>query len=184
MAQGIGPQGIPGMRGMDHVGITVPDLDEAERFLVDVLGAQHIYTLGAKQADDDWMAVHIGVDPRTVIREIRFYRLGNGSNIETFLYEPSGDDDPQRPQPRNSDIGGHHFAIYVDDMDAAVAHLRANGVEIMGEPTASKGAAEGQRWLYFRSPWGMQFELVSFPGGKAYENNAPVKLWHSARPAE
>ncbi len=23
--------GIPGMRGVDHIGLTVPDLDEAER---------------------------------------------------------------------------------------------------------------------------------------------------------
>ena len=30
-------------------------------------------------ADDDWMAVQLGVHPRTVIREIRFYRLGNGT---------------------------------------------------------------------------------------------------------
>jgi glyoxylase I family protein len=176
--------GIPGLRGSDHIGITVPDLDEAESFLVDVLGAQRIYTLGAKQADDDWMQVHIGVDPRTAIREIRFYRLASGTNIETFLYEPGGADDPQLPQPRNSDIGGHHIAVYVDDLDAAVAHLRAHGIQPMGEATASKGAAEGQRWLYFRSPWGMQFELVSYPGGKAYEKDAPVKLWHPARPAE
>jgi catechol 2,3-dioxygenase-like lactoylglutathione lyase family enzyme len=177
-------QGIPGMRGTDHIGFTVPDLDEAERFLVDVLGAEPIYTLGAKQSDDDWMAVHIGVDPRTVIREIRFYRLGNGSNLEVFQYEPGGDDIPRRSQPRNGDIGGHHLAIYVDDMDAAIAHLRAHGVEPMGEPTSSKGPAEGQRWLYFRSPWGMQFELVSYPGGKDYERDAERKLWHPARPSE
>lgn len=176
--------GIPGLRGSDHIGITVPDLDEAERFLIDVLGAEHIYTLGAKQADDDWMQVHIGVDPRTVIREIRFLRLGHGTNIELFQYEPAGADEPQRSQPRNSDIGGHHLALYVDDMDAAVAHLRANGIQPMGEPTASAGAALGQRWVYFRSPWGMQFELVSYPAGKAYETGAPVKLWHPARPAE
>lgn len=176
--------GIPGMRGTDHIGFTVPDLDEAERFLIDVLGAEPIYTLGSKQADDDWMAVHIGVDPHTVIREIRFYRLGNGGNIETFLYEPGGADDPQRPQPRNSDIGGHHLAIYVDDMDAAIAHLRAHHVEILGEPTASAGAALGQRWLYFRSPWGMQFELVSYPDGKAYERDAERKLWHPGTPSE
>ena len=168
-------EGLPGVRGIDHFGFTVPDLDEAERFLVGVLGAKHIYTLGAKKADDDWMQVHIGVDPRTVIREIRFYRLGNGSNIETFKYESA---DGQAPQPRNSDIGGHHFAIYVDDMDAALEHLRAHGVEIMGEPTASAGPALGQRWVYFLSPWGMQFELVSYPGGKAYEAGAPVTLWH------
>ena len=173
--------GIPGLRGGDHLGITVPDLDEAERFLVDILGAEAVYTLGAKQSDDDWMQTHIGVHPRTVIREIRFYRLGNGLNIELFDYDAA---DGQAPQPKNSDIGGHHLALYVDDMDAAVDHLRRNGVEVMGEPTASKQAAEGQRWVYFLSPWGMQFELVSFPDGKAYEHDAPVRLWHPARPAE
>lgn len=174
--------GIPGMRGTDHIGFTVPDLDEAERFFVDVLGAEHIYTLGAKQSDDDWMAVHIGVDPATVIREIRFYRVGNGSNVELFQYDVA--DGPQRSQPRNSDIGGHHMAIYVDDMGAAIEHLIAHGVEIMGDPTSSKQAAEGQQWLYFRSPWGMQFELVSYPRGKAYEKNAQRALWNPARPGE
>lgn len=174
--------GIPGLRGTDHVGITVPDLDAAERFFVDVLGAVHVYTLGAKRSDDtDWMLTQIGVHPRTVIREIRFYRLGNGTNLELFDYDSA---DGQQPQPRNSDIGGYHLALYVDDMDAAIAHLRAHDVEIMGEPVASAGPAEGQRWLYFRSPWGLQFELVSFPGGKAYESSNPVRLWHPARPAE
>jgi len=173
--------GIPGMRGADHIGITVPDLDEAERFLVEVLGAEHVYTLGAKRDDEgDWMTTQLGVHPRTVIREIRFYRLGTGSNIETFLYDAA---DGQNPPPRNSDIGGHHLAIYVDDMDAAIAHLRTHEVEIMGEPVRSAGAAEGQRWLYFRSPWGMQFELVSYPGGKAYEASAERRLWHPAHPA-
>lgn len=174
--------GIPGMRGTDHVGFTVPDLDQAERFFVDVLGAAHVYTLGAKRSDtDDWMRERLGVHPRTVIREIRFYRLGNGSNIELFQYDAAGG---QAPQPRNSDIGGHHLAIYVDDMDAAVAHLRSHDVEIMGEPNESAGASAGQRWLYFRSPWGMQFELVSYPEGKAYGADAAVKLWHPARPSE
>ncbi|HEV7741250.1 MAG TPA: VOC family protein [Pseudolysinimonas sp.] len=173
--------GIPGLRGSDHIGITVPDLDQAERFFVDVIGAVHVYTLGAKRADDDWMRTQLGVHPRTVIREIRFLRLGNGTNLELFDYQPA---DGQSPHPRNSDIGGFHLALYVDDMDAAIAHLRAHDVEIMGEPVASAGASAGQRWLYFRSPWGMQFELVSFPDGKAYEADAPVKLWHPAHPAE
>ena len=173
--------GIPGMRGIDHIGFTVPDLDEAEAFLEGVLGAVPIYTLPGKRADDDWMQVQIGVDPRTEIREIRFYRLGNGSNLEVFQYDAA---DGQAPQPRNSDIGGHHLALYVDDMDAAREYLREKGVEIMGEPVASRNAAEGQRWLYFRSPWGMQFELVSFPAGKAYERDAAVRLWHPAHPAE
>lgn len=171
--------GIPGVRGTDHIGFNVPDLDEAHRFLCDVLGCDHVYTLGAKQADDDWMQVHLGVHPRTVVREIRFYRLANGANFEVFLYEAADD---QAPHPRNSDLGGFHIALYVDDLDAAVDYLTEQGVETMGSPTRSKQSAEGQRWVYFRSPWGLQFELVSFPGGKAYEQEAERLLWHPAHP--
>lgn len=169
---------LPGLRGTDHIGFTVPDLDEAETFLVGVLGGERIYTLGAKRADDEWMTRQIGVHPRSVITEIRFYRMANGSNYEVFHYDAA---DGQAPQPRNSDIGGHHLALYVDDLDAAADYLRAEGVEIMGEPVASAGAALGQRWLYFRSPWGMQFELVSYPDGKAYEQDAERVLWHPAK---
>ena len=52
-------------------------------------------------------------------------------------------------------------------------YLRDQGVTVLGEPTASKGPSEGQRWVYFLAPWGMQFELVSYPGGKAYDRQRP-----------
>jgi hypothetical protein len=45
---------------------------------------------------------------------------------------------------------------------------------VLGEPTASTGPSEGQRWIYFLSPWGMQFELVSYPGGKAFDRGVPT----------
>lgn len=174
-------RGIPGIRGTDHIGFNVPDLDTAEEFLVDVIGCELVYTLGAKRAEDDWMQTHLGVHPRTTIREIRFFRLGHGANFEVFLYEAA---DEQAPPPRNSDLGGFHVALYVDDLDVAVEHLHRHGVEVMAGPTASAQAAAGQRWIYFRSPWGMQFELVSFPNGKAYERDSGRILWHSAHPAE
>lgn len=172
---------LPGLRGSDHIGITVPDLEEAEDFLIRVLGAQLVYTLGGKRADDNWMQNQLDVHPRTEIKEIRFYRLGNGTNFEVFHYEPA---EQQGAMPLNSDIGGHHVGLYVDDMDAALEHLRAEGVDVLGEPVASAGASEGQRWVYFKAPWGMYFELVSFPEGKAYEQESEVKLWHPAHPAE
>jgi glyoxylase I family protein len=169
-------KGIPGMRGGDHIGITVPDMAQAHEFLVDVLGCQHVYSLPEmRHDDDDWMRDHLNVDPRRVVREIRFYRCGNGLNLEVFEYEQHQE---QRDVPRNSDLGGHHLALYVDDMDAAVAYLRARGVRLLAGPTASRNASAGQRWQYFLSPWGMQFELVSYPDGKAYEADATVKLWH------
>jgi glyoxylase I family protein len=171
---------LPGLRGTEHIGFTVPDLDEADDFFVNTIGCDRIYSLGPfEHTEGDWMLEHMGVHPRTVMRRLHFYRCGTGPNFEVFQFEPA---DGQAPQPRNSDLGGHHLAFYVDDLDAAVAYLRSRGIRVLGEPTASRNASEGQRWVYFLSPWGMQFELVSFPQGKAYEKDAPVLLWHPAHP--
>ncbi len=46
-------------------------------------------------------------------------------------------------------------------------------MRLLAGPVASRNASAGQRWRYFLAPWGMQFELVSYPGGKAYERDAP-----------
>jgi glyoxylase I family protein len=173
--------GIPGFRGTEHIGFTVPDLDEAERFFVDVIGCERVYSVGPFIKEDNWMAEHLGVHPRTVMRELRFFRCKHGPNFEIFKYDAA---DEQKGQPRNSDIGGHHLGFYVDDFDAALNYLKSKSVEIMGEPTFSKGASEGQRWVYFKTPWGMQCELVSFPNGKAYEKDSKIKLWHPAHPEE
>jgi catechol 2,3-dioxygenase-like lactoylglutathione lyase family enzyme len=158
--------GLPGLRRLDHVGFTVPDLDEATRFLVDVLGCDYLYSLGPFADEGDWMAEHLNVHPRTTMVENRFFRLGGQTILEVFRYDAP---DRRETPPRNSDVGGHHIALYVDDLDAAVAHLRSAGVTVCGEPTASKGHHEGQRWVYFLAPWGMQFELVSYPEGKAWD---------------
>jgi catechol 2,3-dioxygenase-like lactoylglutathione lyase family enzyme len=157
---------LPGLRRLDHVGFTVPDLDEAQRFLVGVLGCEYLYSLGPFRDDDgDWMAEHLNVHPRATVGENRFFRLGGQAVFEVFSYTAP---DQRVTVPRNSDIGGHHVALYVDDLDAAVAHLRAHGVTVLGDPTASRGAHEGQRWVYFLAPWGMQFELVSYPHGRRW----------------
>jgi catechol 2,3-dioxygenase-like lactoylglutathione lyase family enzyme len=157
--------GLPGLQRLDHIGFTVPDLDEAQAFLVDVLGCEYLYSLGPFSHEGEWMAEHLHVHARATVPENRFFRLGGQAIFEVFSYTAPD----QRPTPpRNSDIGGHHVALYVDDLDAAVAHLRKHGVTVCGEPTASRGPHLGQRWIYFLSPWGMQFELVSYPDGRAF----------------
>jgi catechol 2,3-dioxygenase-like lactoylglutathione lyase family enzyme len=158
---------LPGLRRVDHIGFTVPDLDEAHRFLVDVLGCEYLYSLGPFRDDDgDWMSRHLNLHPRAIMVENRWFRCGDQAILEVFHYTAP---DQDRSQPRNSDIGGHHIAFYVDDLDAAIAHLTRNGVRVLDGPTASRGPAHGNRWIYFLSPWGMQFELVSYPDGKAWD---------------
>ena len=173
---------LPGLRGVEHIGFTVPDLVEADAFLVDVIGCERVYELGPFiHEHDDWMSRQLNVHPRSVMRKLYFYRCAIGPNFEVFQWEAA---DGQRGQPCNSDVGGHHLAFYVDDLDAAVAYLRSRGVRVLGDPVMSSGPSAGQRWVYFLSPWGMQFELVSFPHGKAYEAGSRVTLWNPTRPAE
>lgn len=173
-------KGIPGLRGTDHIGITVPNLEEAVSFFIDVIGCEPFYEIGPFKFDDDWMKERLNVHPRAVMRKLKFLRCGNGSNYELFEYE-APDQNPN--PPLNSDIGGHHLALYVDDMDAALDHLRAHDVRILGEPTVrTDGPSAGQSWVYFLAPWGLQFELVSFPDGKGYERETDRRLWHPAFP--
>ena len=173
-------KGLPGLRGTEHIGFTVPDLDEAVRFFVEVIGCEPFYELGPFRSDGDWMETHLNVHPRTVMRRLKFLRCRHGFNFEIFEYSAPG---RNAAQPRNSDVGGHHLAFYVDDIGEAVAYLRSHGVRVLGEPTVrAEGPSAGQTWVYFLSPWGMQLELVSFPAGKGYEHGTDRRLWHPASP--
>ena len=159
---------IPGVQRVDHIGITVPDLAAAHRFFTEVLGAEYMYRLGPYRHDGDWMSRQLNVDNRAVMERLHFYRLGGQAIFEVFQYEAPGRADTP---PRNSDVGGHHVAIYVQDLDSAIEALHANDLTVLGDPVTSSGASAGQRWIYFLSPWGMQFELVSYPGGKAFDHH-------------
>ena len=110
---------LPGVRGVDHIGMTVPDLAEAEAFFSDVMGCSKATSFGPFRDDEGtFMQDFLDVDPRAVIEEISLIRCGFGSNIELFKYTAP---DQENVRPRNSDIGGHHIAFYVDDIDAAAA---------------------------------------------------------------
>lgn len=172
-------KGLPGLRGTDHIGLTVPSLEAAVDFFVNILGCEPFYELGPFQSDDDWMTEQLNVHPRTVMKKLKFLRCANGSNLELFEYEAP---DQNSTQPKNSDVGGYHLAFYVDDMEAALSYLRENNIQILGQPVVrTDGPSAGQTWIYFLAPWGMQLELVSYPHGKGYEKNTGRRLWHPAK---
>lgn len=182
--QGIGGKqlGLPGLHGTEHIGFTVPDLDEAERFFVDVIGCELAYGLGPfEDSSGRWMAEQMNVHPRAIMQELRFFRCKNGPNFEVFQWTTP---DNQSSQPKNTDIGGHHLAFYVEKMQPAINHLVIHGVQILGAPVKSRGPSLGQEWVYFLTPWGMQCELVSFPEGKAHEQGSDTVLWHPQKPAQ
>src|SRR5918994_378960 len=77
---------------------------------------------------------------------------------------------------------GQLVAFYVDDIDAAVAHMVAQGVEkLFGPLPVTEGAAAGQTINYFRAPFGTYIELISYPRGMAYERDPGRPLWSPKR---
>ncbi|GAB1381664.1 VOC family protein [Pararhodobacter aggregans] len=174
---------LPGIRGVNHIGLTVPDLDQAETFFTEVLGCERAMAFGPFRDDEGtFMQDLLGVDPRAVVNQIRMLRCGFGSNIELFSYDAP---DQATIRQRNSDIGAYHIAFYVDDIDAAAASLREAGIQTnMGPMPVSDGPAAGQSILYFSAPWGLQFEAISFPQGMAYEREGGPTLWSNTAPSE
>lgn len=169
-------KGIPGMRGSQHLGFTVPNAQQAVDFFVDVIGCESFYTIGPfGPFKDNWMTLNLNVNKDAVIKVAHLVRCGNGVSLEIFEYTSP---DQNTQQPKNSDIGGHHLAFYVDDMKAAVEYLKKKGVKILGEPhTFTNTGMEGLTWVYFMTPWGMQLEIVSYPYGQGYERNTGRRMW-------
>jgi catechol 2,3-dioxygenase-like lactoylglutathione lyase family enzyme len=118
----------------------------------------------------------LGVPAGSRIQAVSFLRCANGANIELFeFYSP----DQREEFPRPSDVGIQHLAVYVDDLDAAVEHMRRHGVNLMSGPNPLPGpeAGEGNRFIYARTPWGLTVELISYPAPMAYERHNDDRRW-------
>jgi catechol 2,3-dioxygenase-like lactoylglutathione lyase family enzyme len=172
--------GLLGLVGMDHVGITVPDIDAAVTWFQQVLGCSAPLTFGPfSDPDGTFMQDLLGVDPRAVIEQITMIRCGHSASIELFEYEAP---DQLQTFPKNSDWAGHHIAFYVNDIAAAVAHMQSKGVEkLLGPLPVTAGPAAGQTINYFRAPFGTYIELISYPAGMAYERDPSRPLWSPKR---
>jgi catechol 2,3-dioxygenase-like lactoylglutathione lyase family enzyme len=144
---------IPGLRGHDHTGVTVPDVKAATAFFTDVLGCKHAMSFGPFMDDKGtFMQDTVNVNPRAVIEQIVMVRCGYGSNIELFQYQSP---DQSKTEPKNSDYGGHHIALYVDDIAKAAEYLRSKNVKTMQGPIpVNEGPAAGQSILCISSPRG------------------------------
>lgn len=163
------------VHGIQHIGLTVPNMEEAVRFFQTMFGAVTVMECGSVDVDDTFMARRLGVPPGCRIKDQRVIRCGNGGNLELFEY--SGEAEPGKIK-RNSEVGAFHLALAVDDAVAAADRLRAAGVDVLEGPTLiSSGPMEGLTWVYLRTPWGQFLELVSATGPMGYEQGGGPKMW-------
>jgi len=139
--------------------MTVPDLDQAVRFFVEVFGGVELYRRAIEAGSDpDAMEQRFNAHPQAGLRLAKL-RVG-ALDLELFEYRAP---DTATVTARNCDPGGHHLGFLVDDIDAAVAALDTiEGVTVLGTVSTLPGGhpLAGRRWVYLLSPWGQQLELV------------------------
>jgi catechol 2,3-dioxygenase-like lactoylglutathione lyase family enzyme len=136
---------------MDHVGIVVDDLEAATAFFLE---------LGFKLQDDGsveggWVDRVVGLEG--VRSQLAMVETpdGNGRLELTKFHAPSSPDG-DRHAPANTP-GIRHIAFLVNDIDAAVAGLRAHGAELVGEV---ERYGDIYRLCYVRGPEGIIVELA------------------------
>ncbi|MDN5289069.1 MAG: putative lyase [Mucilaginibacter sp.] len=161
--------------GMDHIGITVPDVDSAALFFEQVLGTKKVTEIGPFPMDST-MKSRYKIHSDATLDKIAMLRAGNGSNLELFeFHSPKA----SKAVPYTDDIGALHIAFYTNDINKSIAFLKSKGIQVLNDPiVANDNQTGGETWVYFLTPWGQQIELVTYPEGKAYEKSHPkVKLW-------
>lgn len=162
--------------GVQHIGFTVPDMDQAVAFFEALFGAVSCLSTGKLDLDDAYMVSRLGVPGDRRIEDIKVLRVGNGTNLELFRY--SGEPSVDEPLKRNSQPGGYHIAFQVDDCDVAADRLRAAGVEVLDGPNyVDSGAMAGLTWCYFKAPWGQFMEIVSMDGPLGAERAGGHPQW-------
>ena len=174
-------QTVPGVRGIQHVGVTVPDLDHAIRFFESVLGARTLLREGPVDADDAWMVGALGAEPDSRLTGLAMMRVGAGTNLEVLEYQRAdGLGEPAKASAHSAS----HVAFEVDDLSAAVSVLQLQGVEMLAGPGhVTEGSLAGLRWIYFRAPWGLVVELIGLPEGLGYMRRTTKRLWDPKNPA-
>jgi len=76
---------------------------------------------------------------------------------QTVLIAPSHHDEPTGAAPQFPYYGVEHIGLTVDDIDAAVADLRAKGADIAVGPM---DYSAGTRLAFIRGPEGVMVEIV------------------------
>lgn len=121
--------------GLHHVAIIASDYARSKRFYTEVLGLPVVAEV-YRQARDSWK-----LD----------LRVDDATQIELFSF-PSPPARVSRPEA----AGLRHLAFRVEDIDAAVGHLRSRGVICEG---IRVDEYTGKRFTFFADPDDLPLEL-------------------------
>ena len=139
---------------IDHIGVSVSDMDRAIRFFRDGLGGTvtepHLY-------DDPKIGAIVGIPG---LRNIICQAFVGGKYFELLQYvEPVGS---QARNHRPCDPGHLHIALKVQDIEATIARLREHGFE-PANPVQRNVGGSGLAACYCYGFDGLVVELIEYP---------------------
>lgn len=125
------------LKGIDHIGVAVQDLDEAE----ELLGG---------------FGLSVGDVVKLPDVEGRFYPAGGDASIELVQFF----DDEERGRRLGEGAKGRidHIAFGVDDLEAILPALEALGIELTGPPRRTDGAVSV--WTKAPTSGGVMFQFI------------------------
>ncbi len=129
--------------GVDHIGIAVNDLKEVGSFWSESLG---LATTGEETVAEQKVTTG-------------FYPTPNGSEIE-LLAATEPDSPIAKFIEKNGGRGGiQHIALRVDDLEAALADLKAKGVRLIDEKPRKGAGGAMIAFLHPKATHGVLLEL-------------------------
>jgi methylmalonyl-CoA/ethylmalonyl-CoA epimerase len=144
------------LTAIDHVGVAVPDLDEAVTFYAEKFGLHK---------------VHEEVNEEQGVREAMLAVGDSGSCVQ--LLAPLGPDSTIARFLERSGPGIQQVAYRVDDVDAVSAELRARGLRLLYD-TPRRGTADSRvNFVHPKDAGGVLVELVEPAGRRADRTATP-----------
>jgi len=145
--------------GINHVALSVPDLDRAIEFYCGLLGFQPCMRLSWQAGTAESEAAAQITAVQGTAAEVVHLR-GQNLLLEVFQFHAGGarPQDPQRPVV---DHGITHLCFAVTDVDAEYARLSAAGMRFHSAPTV---VGPGVRTVYGRDPFGNVLEFEEAEG--------------------
>ncbi len=140
---GVAADTLPGVLRIDHVGIAVPDLDEAIAFHARVFGMR---------------CVHTEVNEEQGVREAML-AVGDGPD-RLQLLAPLRDDSPIAKFLTRSGPGIQQIAYTVADVEAAADAIRAQGLRVLYEHPRRGTAGSRVNFVHPKDCGGVLVELV------------------------
>jgi len=141
--------------GFHHSSFTVSNIEEAERFFVDLFAMKRI---GGGVYDFDYIKRQVGYPDANLKIAVLGFAKGGAGLLELIEYvQPQGkaaDTATNRP-------GNAHLCFLVDDIEAEYQRLIAAGVRFKSTPNeVTFGINKGAKAVYLNGPDGIALELL------------------------